>query len=129
MIDLADALLHEIHANPFAGAPKLIYADWLEEQGDPHCEAWRWLVATRRRPFDRVKRPTWERYKFGWTFDERNVFDAPWILPYAHLGCGRGGRVCPVDPSSERIYQTAGAAYEDAACRFVSAKALGWKPC
>lgn len=129
MLDLADALLQAIRSDPNADAPKLIYADWLEEQGDPHCAAWRWLVAKRRRPFDRVKRPTWERYKFGWTFDEQNLFDARWVLPYALLGCGRGGRITAVDLQDDRIYQTAGAAYEDAAHRFVSAKALGWKPC
>lgn len=30
--------LDEIHASPYEDTPRLIYADWLEEQGDPRGE-------------------------------------------------------------------------------------------
>ncbi|MEK6237927.1 MAG: TIGR02996 domain-containing protein [Planctomycetales bacterium] len=36
----------EIAAASEDDAPKLVYADWLEERGDPAAEAWRWIVAT-----------------------------------------------------------------------------------
>ena len=40
-----------IAAQPGAAAPRLIYADWLEEQGDTaRAEAWRWLVKEKRQP-------------------------------------------------------------------------------
>lgn len=36
--------LNAIAENPTEDEPKLIYADWLEEQGDFEAEAWRWIV-------------------------------------------------------------------------------------
>jgi uncharacterized protein (TIGR02996 family) len=34
-VSLEDALLQDIRANPADDAPRLVYADWLEEQGRP----------------------------------------------------------------------------------------------
>jgi uncharacterized protein (TIGR02996 family) len=34
-MSLDDAFLHDIKANPDDDVPRLVYADWLEEQGDP----------------------------------------------------------------------------------------------
>jgi uncharacterized protein (TIGR02996 family) len=43
--------LAAIAAQPGEDAPRLIYADWLEEQGDTaRAEAWRWYVAVKRQP-------------------------------------------------------------------------------
>lgn len=36
-----DALLHAILTNPADFMPRLVYADWLEEQGDPQAELFR----------------------------------------------------------------------------------------
>ena len=33
-----DDFIAEIHANPHDETPRLIYADWLEDQGDPRAE-------------------------------------------------------------------------------------------
>ena len=45
------ALLADIAAAPDDDAPKLLFADWLEEQyREYECQAWRWIVRTRRLP-------------------------------------------------------------------------------
>src|SRR5262249_39515714 len=35
---LPEALLRDIYDHPYDDAPWLVYADWLEEQGDPRAE-------------------------------------------------------------------------------------------
>lgn len=50
MIGFEQQFLDAIAKEPHIDEPKLIFADWLEEQGDPRAEAWRWIVAKRKRP-------------------------------------------------------------------------------
>lgn len=42
-----------IAAEPEAAAPKLVFADWLEERGDDRAAVWRWIAA-RHRPDTRA---------------------------------------------------------------------------
>ena len=44
----AEPFLAEIAAAPFADTPRLIFADWLEEQGDPRADFIR-IQCTRER--------------------------------------------------------------------------------
>jgi len=41
-----DQFQHHLDAHPDDWECRLIYADWLEEQGDPFCETQRWMVRT-----------------------------------------------------------------------------------
>ncbi len=55
-----DAFLQEIIAHPRDDAPRLIYADWLEEQGDPRAEFIRTQCELARLPDDAPQRPALE---------------------------------------------------------------------
>jgi len=44
------AFLAAIEASPTDDEPKLIYADWLEEQGEDEAVGWRWLAETGLQP-------------------------------------------------------------------------------
>jgi uncharacterized protein (TIGR02996 family) len=56
MTDDHAPFLAAIAAHPGDAAPRLIYADWLEEQGDTaRAEAWRWLVKEKRQPAELKK--------------------------------------------------------------------------
>jgi uncharacterized protein (TIGR02996 family) len=60
MTDHHQAFLSAIVANPDDPTPRLIYADWLEERGDPACEAWRWAAEHGCKPrFDRNRDWVW----------------------------------------------------------------------
>jgi uncharacterized protein (TIGR02996 family) len=50
MTDHHHAFLAAIAANPDDPTPRLIYADWLEERGDPACAIIRWAHANGKRP-------------------------------------------------------------------------------
>jgi uncharacterized protein (TIGR02996 family) len=45
------AFLMAILERPDDDNTKLVYADWLEEQGDPRCEFLRWMVKVRQERF------------------------------------------------------------------------------
>jgi len=47
------AFIRAIQADPHDDAPRLIYADWLEEHGDPRSEFVRTLVARAAEPSKR----------------------------------------------------------------------------
>src|SRR5215203_7291502 len=50
-----------IAAAPDDDLPKLVFADWLDERGDPRGACLRWLVKEQKRPvFDRVDTKTWD---------------------------------------------------------------------
>jgi uncharacterized protein (TIGR02996 family) len=61
-------LLADIDERPEDGTPRLVYADWLEEQGradEAFCQ--RWMVRHGKRPGDRRGRPHIQaRYSWGW---------------------------------------------------------------
>src|SRR5690349_7606084 len=41
--------------------PKLVFADWLDERGDPRGACLRWAVTEHKRPaFDRIDTKTWD---------------------------------------------------------------------
>jgi len=54
-----------LEAHPNDWEYRLVYADWLEEQGDPFCETQRWMAANRKRPlkFD-FEMSTWSVLAF-----------------------------------------------------------------
>src|SRR4051795_10357418 len=55
-----DALLQAILDEPDDDAPRLIYADWLEERGDPRAEFIRAQCALAQLPADDERRPDLE---------------------------------------------------------------------
>jgi uncharacterized protein (TIGR02996 family) len=69
-----DALLAAIFAAPADDTPRLVYADWLEEHGEPeYAEFIRLQIACARqpnpvprRPFERREREVWKKLKRKW---------------------------------------------------------------
>jgi uncharacterized protein (TIGR02996 family) len=60
-------LLADIDERPADGTPRLVYADWLEEQGradEAFCQ--RWMVKHGKRPGDRRGPRIQARYAWGW---------------------------------------------------------------
>jgi uncharacterized protein (TIGR02996 family) len=52
-----DAFLEDIRARPEDRTPKLIFADWLEEHGQPDLAyAYRWMASRGYRPGQRLRR-------------------------------------------------------------------------
>lgn len=78
---MRDQFLKEIEQNYNANAPKLIYADWLEEQGDSECEAWRWIV--------QQKITLTVNRRKTWAFFERMMNEMEYIWEYLQ-GCKNG---------------------------------------
>lgn len=58
MINHNDFHAH-LDAHPDDWEYRLVYADWLEEQGDPFCETQRWMVANGKCP---VSKPSGVTY-------------------------------------------------------------------
>jgi uncharacterized protein (TIGR02996 family) len=84
MTDVADALLRAVLAAPDDDAPRLVYADWLDEHGDPdRAEFIRAQVELARPVADRARRYhllTTERRllrvnRYAWS---------AWLPPWAH---------------------------------------------
>jgi uncharacterized protein (TIGR02996 family) len=76
MTDDADALLRAVLAAPDDDAPRLVYADWLEEHGDMDRAAFiRAQIELARLPVDhekrtqlvRAERTLWNRHRIEWT--------------------------------------------------------------
>jgi uncharacterized protein (TIGR02996 family) len=55
-----DAFLRDIGVRPGDGLPKLIYADWLDEHGDPRGAGLRWVVRGGARPAHDTAEDTWD---------------------------------------------------------------------
>ena len=67
MTDEEWGLLEAIRAEPEDDAPRLVYADWLEEQGRPDeafCQ--RWMAKHGKHPGDRNGPRIQARYSWGW---------------------------------------------------------------
>jgi uncharacterized protein (TIGR02996 family) len=61
-----EAFLHDIAAAPFNAAVRLIYADWLLDQGrEDESYAWRWAAARKLYPYVSPKGRV-----IAWTCDE-----------------------------------------------------------
>jgi uncharacterized protein (TIGR02996 family) len=54
------AFLAAIAARPDDDLPKLVYADYLDEHGDPRAAALRWVVARGAKPAYDVVQNTWD---------------------------------------------------------------------
>lgn len=65
------AFVDSINASPKDRTPQLVFADWLDEQGDPRGEAWRVLVQIRKMP---------AQWAVSWRW-QRNWLTAPYMLP------------------------------------------------
>jgi uncharacterized protein (TIGR02996 family) len=80
-------LLDEIIAHPADDSPRLVYADWLEDQGDPRCEFIRAQCALAQLPLDDPQRVELEgrelalvrQYSKGWADDVRPYAKAWWF--------------------------------------------------
>lgn len=85
----ADAIL----ADP-SDAQLLVWADWLEENGDEACEGVRWLVENGKRPWDADE-------FFGWT---RHLTDDGEAIPrsvFANLCLANDPFYCSRYPSNK----------------------------
>jgi uncharacterized protein (TIGR02996 family) len=77
-------LLADIDARPADATPRLVYADWLEEQGradEALCQ--RWLVKHGKHPGDRRGPRIQARYAWGWW--PEGMADDPKAPPHATL--------------------------------------------
>jgi uncharacterized protein (TIGR02996 family) len=74
---LEEAFLKSIREEPTEDAHRLIYADWLEEQGDAdslaraefirlQCQLWQQPVEKRNRPFRLREKQLWEEHRDKW---------------------------------------------------------------
>ena len=70
-----DAFLQAIIANPDDDAPRLLYADWLEERGDPRGEFIRVQCALAR--MDEYDPRRWDLECRAWTLEKAHV--AIWL--------------------------------------------------
>lgn len=75
------ALIEAIHADPKSDAPRLIYADWLEDKGDRRgqfirvqCAERPWIVARSKSGFGRTQPKSWDT----------NYNMPPWPEPIWH---------------------------------------------
>jgi uncharacterized protein (TIGR02996 family) len=55
-----DAFWEAVAQRPDDDLPKLVFADWLDERGDPRGACWRWVVRRRVRPARDVADRTWD---------------------------------------------------------------------
>ncbi len=80
----AEAFLQRILADPDDDAPRLVYADWLDDRGDPRGEFIRVQVALAHLPDDSPRRPPLAAA-------ERELLDAfrdEWAAPFRGLASG-----------------------------------------
>lgn len=97
-----------VNANPKDRVPQLVFADWLDEQGDLRGEAWRVLVQV-------GKMPSQWAVKWRW---ERDWLTRPHMLPsalFARLSYLPG----IYNPDVMAVYSSFFAAFNDAAIAYV----------
>lgn len=83
-----------LDAHPDDWEYRLVYADWLEEQGDPFCETQRWQVANKRRPL------LFLDGEWTWAAGKSINSDAPSFLPSSLLRLMPEGSVyCQTNPT------------------------------
>jgi uncharacterized protein (TIGR02996 family) len=66
-----------INADPDDRFTQLVYADWLDEQGDPLAEGWRVLIEAGKRPDLWEDRPGVPRDFIGWGWSFWEGVDPP----------------------------------------------------
>src|SRR5262245_45387884 len=100
-----DALLAAVHAAPDDDAPRLVFADWLDEHGQPERAAFLRIQVAQRREFESHGRTVQLDELF---VRARGLCYQPWAEPVrstfgrAIAGYSRGfptGRMCPISPS------------------------------
>lgn len=86
------AYIDAINADPDDRTLQLVYAEWLEEQGDPRAEGWRVLIEAGKRPILDYNSINPSHLFFGWSwFPDPTFEDGPskhhWaaLIPYACL--------------------------------------------
>lgn len=88
-MSIGDAFLHEILAHPDDDAPRLIYADWLDEHGDPRGEFIRVQCALaelgeddpRRLPLEQREQELLGHYEAEWRPQWQAGFDQEMWIP------------------------------------------------
>src|SRR6266511_6221714 len=81
-----DAFLQAVLDEPDDDAPRLIYADWLEERGDPRGEFIRVQCALARLPPDDPRRPELRAREQALLAEHRDA----WLAPIRELADGDG---------------------------------------
>ena len=98
-----EAFLETIRQNPEDDAPRLVYADWLEEQGDIRAEFLRLEVEWARRQRAPVKAPFWRRIeKLRSQIDQNWV---AWVERAPRYSVYWSGRLCTLYWTLEEVGQ------------------------
>lgn len=84
----ADALLDAIFADPDADTPRLVYADWLEEHGQPNCAGFIRLQveAARHPPWSAEANRLWEGIGRTWSRLLDDEWRDAWPLTFVRHG-------------------------------------------
>jgi uncharacterized protein (TIGR02996 family) len=111
-----------INADPDDRFTQLVYADWLDEQGDPRAEAWRVLIEAGKRP---LRNDLYPEMPYEWFLEEDRTGDEANSIGYDLF-----------DANPEvysRFYETFHAAMDAAAIAWVRANRdadfLRWEVC
>jgi uncharacterized protein (TIGR02996 family) len=80
MLNEHDAFLLSIGNDLTNPAPKFAYADWLEEQGDPACGAWRWLAIRGKYPdVEVLSRKSWHVWYHAFAPIHHRIPQSLWL--------------------------------------------------
>ena len=77
-----------LDADPSDWATRLVFADWLEDRGDPRAAGYRRLGELRKYPFQPNKPNRW--WFWGGTWDGSNRLPIPWQAAYMAIVDPRG---------------------------------------
>jgi uncharacterized protein (TIGR02996 family) len=109
----AEAFLQRIRAYPDDDAPRLIYADWLEERGDPRGEFIRVQLALARQDDDGGHPREVAEVRSRWERRERDLLEAhreTWTAPLQGLATGakfRRGFIEEVNVTARQLVERA----------------------
>jgi uncharacterized protein (TIGR02996 family) len=116
-----EAFLEAIVADPDADGPRLVYADWLDEQGDPvRAEFIRTQIALARMAEEDPRRPelTARMHHLERAVREGWLREKPALIPDALVTWFRGGSAAFVRGMVESVYMKAGAFLANATSLF-----------
>lgn len=118
---MKEQFLNQIEMNPHDDAAKLIYADWLEEQGNPEAEAWRWITHTQRFP------KQYDYGKYQWQFVHREVESIDKNTPSHFIPPAVWGNMAGSEPHVKTgIYISILQAFKDVVKGFTINKGKDW---
>jgi uncharacterized protein (TIGR02996 family) len=112
------ALLEAILAAPDDDGPRLIYADWLEERGDPHGEFIRLQVALAGAPAHDPRRPAWRERERALLAEHRDAWLGP-LRGLFYLGEFRRGFLEEITLKAQTFLDHAAAVCRAAPVRLV----------